>query len=338
MEPNSEQERGTRNSERGTSDALPVRYTVRHVTRFTYDVPIAESVMEARMQPRSDGLQRCLHFALTAMPRARVMMFRDHDGNTIHHFDIPVRHARLTLTAEALVECVSPNPLPDAVDRESWSTLDAVAESGEYWECLAPSTYARTSSSLRALSTEMRLGRDQDPLTLLRGMMSHIHEHFEYRPQSTRVDSPIDEALESRQGVCQDFAHIFIALAREAGIPARYVSGYLFHDPRSEDRSATDATHAWAEAYVPEHGWIGCDPTNNLFAEERHIRVAIGRDYADVPPTRGVYTGVTTVKSELAVGVQVGPVSIRDEQLPFTPWLSREASAPLGDSQHSDQQ
>ena len=319
-----------------------MRYSLRHVTRFTYDTPIAESVMEARMQPRSDGCQRCLHFALTPSPSARVMMYQDHDGNSVHFFDIPARHARLTLTAEALVECAPLPRLPDRLGPDAWVALDALADSGECWEYLTPSVFTQASPLLDDFARELRLERGDDPLSTLRRIMSEMSARFEYKPQSTRVDSPIDEALEARHGVCQDFAHIFIALTRRLGMPTRYVSGYLYRDAASHDRSTDGATHAWVEAVLPEIGWIGFDPTNNLIAEDRHIRVAVGRDYADVPPTRGVYKGLTAVRSELAVAVCVGPAapSLSSDVVPFTPWMSREASAPmpLADSQQDQQQ
>ena len=127
-------------------------------------------------------------------------------------------------------------------------------------------------------------------------------------PNSTKVDSPIEDALRRRQGVCQDFAHIMIALVRRLQIPCRYVSGYMFHrdeDDEKQDRSLEGASHAWVEALVPRLGWVAFDPTNNLVGGDRHIRVAIGRDYADVPPTRGVYKG--EAHSELSVAVTVSP-------------------------------
>lgn len=318
----------------------PVRYTIRHVTRFTYDAPITESVMEARMQPRSDGFQRCLHFALTTSPPARVMMYQDHDGNTVHHFDIPARHSRLALTAEALVESAAPKPLTYRLGPGAWAQLDALAAAGECWEFLEPSAFARPTPLLEAFARELRLERGNDPLVLLRRLMGEIYARFEYRQQSTRVDSPIDEALAARRGVCQDFAHIFIALTRRLGIPSRYVSGYLFSDDAGHDRSSSNATHAWVESFLPDLGWVGLDPTNNLVAEQRHIRVAIGRDYADVPPTRGVYKGQSAVRSELAVEVHVGPVisPLSGDALPFTPWTSRDAGVPQGDPAAAQQQ
>jgi len=120
------------------------------------------------------------------------------------------------------------------------------------------------------------------------------------------VDSPIDEALQARSGVCQDFAHIMIALVRQLKIPCRYVSGYLYHEDQCHDRSPAGASHAWVEAYLGEAGWVEFDPTNNLIGCERHIRVAVGRDYADVPPTRGVHKG--EAESELTVRVNVSSV------------------------------
>jgi transglutaminase-like putative cysteine protease len=194
---------------------------------------------------------------------------------------------------------------------------------------------------LHAFGVELGLlpNHDEDPLLLLRRLMRGMHARLEYRPRSTRVDSPIDEALAARCGVCQDFSHVFIALARQFGIPARYVSGYLFRDG-GDEHEAEDATHAWTECYLPSLGWIGLDPTNNVPAGEGHVRVAVGRDYADVPPTRGVYKGVSAVKTELSVAVRVGPVRapMAGDAVPFTPWMSRDAVTPLPDSVEAQQQ
>jgi transglutaminase-like putative cysteine protease len=145
--------------------------------------------------------------------------------------------------------------------------------------------------------------RRDDPLQLLYELNSALYESFDYVPKSTKVDSPIDDAIRSQHGVCQDFAHIMIALVRTLHIPCRYVSGYLHRRTQDHDRSTDGATHAWVEAFLPQLGWVGFDPTNNLVAGDRHIRTAIGRDYADVPPTKGVFRGETA--SELSVAVRV---------------------------------
>ena len=309
-----------------------MRYSIRHVTRFTYESPITESVMEARMQPRTDNLQRCLQFSLLTNPSSRVMTYRDHDNNVVHHFNIPGRHARLTVTAEALVECQAMRPLPHRLGPAAWSRVDAMATGGQWWEYLSSSTFVLQTPALTALRQEIGLERGNDPLVAMRRLMGEMYARFEYSPRSTRVDSPIDEALETRKGVCQDFAHIFLSLVRPLGIPARYVSGYLFHTTESRDRSSDGATHAWVEVLLPDLGWVGLDPTNNLIAEDRHIRVAVGRDYADVPPTRGVFKGTTTVRSELSVSVVVGPaVSPLVDDPPFMTWGSHDSSDAVGD-------
>ena len=281
-------------------------YTIRHLTRFRYSAPISESVMEVRMHPRSEGPQRCLQFELSLQPRAALFQYRDYLGNHVYHFDVPGRHTQLLLVAEATVELLPAPELPECLPENAWEDLDRqVKQGGDSFEMLLPSHYSHSTPELRTLAGELKAERRADPLTLMRELNQSVYNAFEYVPRSTKVDSPIDEALKNRQGVCQDFAHILIALAREVGIPARYVSGYLYHRGGGNDRSVDGATHAWMEVLLPELGWIGFDPTNNLMPGDRHIRTALGRDYADVPPTRGVFRG--TAESELAVAVRVTP-------------------------------
>lgn len=257
------------------------------------------------MQPRTEGGQRCLRFEFRTSPRSTVATFKDDLQNHVHAFDIPDRHSQLTLRAEALVETMPPPALPDSLSADAWDALDAMTAGDRYWDMLAPSTLTQSTDLLRALARELRLGRTCDPLSAVRELNGAIHDAFEYDPYTTEVHSPIDEALASRHGVCQDFSHIMTALVRELGIPCRYVSGYLYHRTEDHDRSAQDATHAWVEALLPQLGWIGFDPTNDLVAGDRHVRVAVGRDYADVPPTRGVFKG--RAETELAVSVRVLP-------------------------------
>jgi transglutaminase-like putative cysteine protease len=284
-----------------------MHYLIRHVTSYRYSEPVRESQMELRMQPRSEGPQRCWGFRLETTPRAQVSSFRDGMGNVVHHFDIAPAHSRLTLTAEAAVEVEESPPIPDALPASAWAELATLAESEEGCEMLLPSTFSRPTPALTDFSATRGIARLDDPLTTLRRLNSTIYDAFAYAPQHTRVDSPIDEALAALKGVCQDFAHIFIALARVLGIPARYVSGYLHHRDEDHDRSAEDATHAWAEALLPGLGWVGFDPTNNLIVSGRHIRTAVGRDYADVPPSRGVFRGNARTETSLRVAVQVSP-------------------------------
>lgn len=284
-------------------------YSIRHVTSFTYSSPIRESVQEVRMQPRSEGPQRCLTFKLLTEPRATVASYIDSLGNRVHHFDIPDQHSALTITAQAVVEMGVVPAAPEALDVQAWTRLDALTAGGAYWDYLQPSVYARPTNLLEDLAATLGVVRRSDPLTVLREVNSSLYAYFSYVPQSTTAKSPIDDALRARAGVCQDFAHVMIALCRQLQIPSRYVSGYLApREAAQPDRSSADATHAWVEALLPGLGWVGFDPTNNQLAAERHVRVAVGRDYADVPPNRGVFNyNKGRADQDLSVAVQVVP-------------------------------
>jgi transglutaminase-like putative cysteine protease len=203
-----------------------------------------------------------------------------------------------------------PPALPASLGAAAWDELDQMVAAGDYIEMLMPSHFGQSSELLERFAHEIGMdsrakARERDPLQLVLDLNAALYSKISYVPKSTNVDSPIDHALESRQGVCQDFAHIMIGLARRIGIPCRYVSGYLFHRAGDKTRSAEGATHAWVEALFPGLGWIGLDPTNNVLASERHVRTAVGRDYADVPPTKGVFKG--SADSQLLVAVRVAP-------------------------------
>jgi transglutaminase-like putative cysteine protease len=265
--------------------------------------------METRMHPRSDHNQHCLSFSLSVSPRCRVFSYRDHYGNDVQHFDIPGDHQQLVIVAESLVENQVQMDIPASLAPGAWAELDALVKDGDYGEMLLPSTFAVQTPALLEMAQQLDVAvRRDDPLSMVHELNKKIYDYFEYVPRSTRVDSPIDQAIRSHQGVCQDFAHTMIALLRHVGIPARYVSGYLYRGKGGDteagsERSTPEATHAWVEVLMPGLNWVGFDPTNDLIAYNRHIRTAVGRDYADVPPTHGVYRGKS--ESELYVAVQV---------------------------------
>ncbi len=312
-------------------------YSIRHVTRFRYTAPIYESMMEVRMHPRSEDVQRSFSFELAVQPRARVSAYRDSLGNTVNYFNIPENHRELAITAEALVG-LDPVNLPDRIEESDWKFLTPEQIPTEAFEMLLPSHFARPCPLLDELSAAIGAERRGDPLSLLRQLNEALYQSFEYKPKATRVDSPIEDALTTKKGVCQDFAHVMIAILRGLEIPARYVSGYLYHGGDGLERSREGATHAWVEAWLPGTGWIGFDPTNNLLASERHIRTAIGRDYADVPPTRGVFKGEAS--SKLTVSVVVRPSEILPPEHELVPELVNEETqgAPKGDKQYEQAQ
>ena len=278
---------------------------VRHITQYQYAAPVRESVMEVWMQPQKSASQRLVSFDLELDPPAQLFSYADSFGNAVYHFDVPQPHDRLTITARSAVETSAPAALPEALDMGEWDRLRSDFVLGEQFDYLSPHGFARETEALRAFMAENDLDRSRthDPLTAVRALSQQIYAAFGYEAGVTRADSPIDDVLKARKGVCQDFAHLMIAICRAWGVPARYVSGYLFTDRKGGDRSDPDATHAWVEVFLPSTRWIGFDPTNNIEAGERHIACAVGRDYSDVPPSRGVYKG--DADSELSVGVSV---------------------------------
>lgn len=278
-------------------------YKIRHVTKYHYSRPVTETLVEVQMHPRTEGQQRCLDYQLQVTPRASVHVYRDFLGNNVHHFGIPGAHKQLQITAESVVEMKTwqaDMPMPNGA---SWAELDGMVAAGDYWEMLLPSEFVKTTAALRALMAELGAERRDDPVSVALDLNQALYKAFEYVPEATKVDSPIDHAISLRQGVCQDFAHIMASMLRELRVPCRYVSGYLYHGEKDKDRSSAGATHAWVEALLPGYGWVGLDPTNSLLTRERHIRTAIGRDYADVPPTRGVFKGEAETSLSVAVAV-----------------------------------
>lgn len=298
-----------------------MQYLVRHLTRFVYTAPISESIMELRMQPLELERQRCLRFNVTTSERARMFAYRDHYGNAVHYFTLPGHHARLDVSVESAVDVVTPPALPEQTAADGWAAIDACATSEES-EWLRPGPFTTRTTALDAFARSINLDRSADPVTTARRLAQVLCSQFAYAPRATRVDSPIDEALEARAGVCQDFSHIMLALLRSLGIPCRYVSGYIAPRESAKDRSSENATHAWVDVFLPGVGWTGVDPTNNTMAGDRHIAVAVGRDYSDVPPTRGVFKG--GAGSELSVAVSVtradAPIAVR-ELAPSVSWI-----------------
>lgn len=278
---------------------------IRHVTQYHYERPVRESLMELWMQPQKTARQRLISFELDLNPAAQVFSYADSFGNAVYHFDVPQPHDKLTIVARSAVETEPPGERPDALDMGEWDRLRSEFVRGECFDFLRMHGFVETTEALNAFIDEHNLDdlRRRDPLTAMRMLSETIYRAFEYQPGVTDADSPIDLALSAGRGVCQDFAHIMLAVCRSWNVPARYVSGYLFTDRDAGDRSDPDATHAWVEVFLPSLRWVGFDPTNNMMTGERHVAVAIGRDYADVTPSRGVYKGDSD--SDLSVGVSV---------------------------------
>jgi transglutaminase-like putative cysteine protease len=294
--------------------------------------------MDVRLHPIEEATQRCHSFELLIEPVAHISNYVDHMGNRIHYFNIPGMHRTLTITAKSVVEVIPRCDIPLILPASEWNKIDEAIENEDFWEWLMPSHFTQPTEALIQLAQELNVTRRDDPLGLVREINSAMHRLFEYDQDITHVHSLIDEALQNRKGVCQDFTHIMLALLRQIRIPARYVSGYLFHSHHEEhDRSDEGASHAWLEAFFPSLGWVGFDPTNNRIACERHIKVAVGRDYKDVPPTRGIFRGASKSKLDVSVHVSKSHIPLPETWIPEPP-APRPIQRAVGQIMYQQQQ
>jgi transglutaminase-like putative cysteine protease len=262
---------------------------VEHTTEFGYDAPIAEAYTELRLHPLEGGGQHCSSFRLITEPLGlRVREYSDYFGNAVLHFDVLESHDRLSVTAVS--EVVTPAAFMGA--REAPTPL-------ELYDYLEPTDYAPFSESVAAFTA--RHAASSGGREGARELMRAISAELVYDPAATDVQTRADEVLALGRGVCQDFSHVLLAACRCAGIPARYVSGYLY-DPKLEGDNA--ASHAWVDVWDAEQGWLALDPTHDRDQSESYVRVAVGRDYGDVPPTRGVYKGQAHETLAVRVGLR----------------------------------
>ena len=265
-----------------------MKLQVLHRTHYAYRTPVRDSLNEIRLQPVETAEQKVESFALKISPATQPRHQLDFYHNHVHRFDILAPHNILEVEASSVVVTATPaDPAEGAfVPLVSMGTC---LEQASCYDFLQPSTYVSTDAEAAALATEVTAGCT-DAWSAVLAVKRFIHDQFKYQPAVTNVRTKMSEALRLRQGVCQDFAHVMIGLCRTLKIPARYVSGYLYNGPADQLKGA-QASHAWLEVFLPGHGWIGVDPTNRLRTGERHVKIAVGRDYADVSPLRGTYRG-----------------------------------------------
>ena len=278
-----------------------MRFRVFHRTRYLYRAPVRDSYNELRLRPATDDKSRLEFFLLKIHPPARLQHFRDNWFNYVHFFEVPEAHTSLTIESQSTINTTSPyqEGKPLGVRFETLKTdLDDMLQ-----PFLGGSKYVDVSPEVWRLGIDIRDGSDH-VFEVAEAVMHHIFREWTYAPNSTNVSTHMNEVLATKRGVCQDFAHLMIGICRSLGIPARYVSGYLYNGPQSQLRGA-QASHAWCEVHIPGKGWFGLDPTNNVVADERHIKIATGRDYHDAAPITGHFDGPHGATSGLQVELEV---------------------------------
>ena len=275
------------------------RLQVVHTTEVSYSAPVRASFNEARMTPLTIPGQVTLESRVTAGPGVPVWTYCDYWGTFVSVFDITEPHESLTVRAQATVETGqgltdgAPAPLP-------WAELRGQTASGRLLEFLMPTPLTTVTPDVAAAVVDAVHGAD--PVEAATEIASRVRSQVSYMAGSTGVRTNAQEAWDQGQGVCQDMAQLTVALLREAGLPARYVSGYLHADPSAEPgQTVVGESHAWVEYWAGS--WLPCDPTSGAPVRERHVVVARGRDYTDIPPLKGIYHGAPTSALEVTVEV-----------------------------------
>lgn len=275
-----------------------MKLQVLHRTKFAYRSPVRDSLNEVRLQPVETPEQQVHDFTLRVLPYSQPRHQFDFYHNHVHRFDVLAPHHALEVEATSVVS-TSPPRVPGEATATLLASLANCLEVDLCYDFLQPSTYVDVDADVAALAAKVT-GERATVWESVQALLTFTHTEFRYQPAVTNVHTRMSEALRLRQGVCQDFAHVMIGLCRALRIPARYVSGYLYNGSTGQLKGA-QASHAWLETFIPGHGWFGFDPTNHQPTGERHVKVAVGRDYADVSPLRGTYRG--TAERTLQVDV-----------------------------------
>jgi transglutaminase-like putative cysteine protease len=273
------------------------RIRVVHTTGFQYEAPVTQSYNEARLTPRSDRRQNVVVTRVETSPATRSYRYVDYWGTDVTAFDLHAPHKQLTVVSSSVVETGAES---EPIDKANWPDLRTEDVLDRYTELLEPTAYTPRDRELAAVARDLKRGRR--PAEAVLEASRWVHEQLAYRSGATGVHSTATDAWQAREGVCQDFAHLTLVLLRTMGIPSRYVSGYL-HTKRDAALRETvrGESHAWIEAWTG--GWWGYDPTNDIPVGPRHIWVALGRDYRDVSPLKGIYSGGDAAALEVSVEV-----------------------------------
>jgi transglutaminase-like putative cysteine protease len=283
-----------------------MHFDIRYHCRFDYDEAVRESQNELRVAPTSDARQQLLSYRASTEPNTRVFSFIDYWGTRVDTFGVREPHQSLDIVAEATVETAR-SPLMAGTPR--FEDVAAPSFADEHIEYLARSPHCDWGGAIADEAARVHEMAGEDLVGLVLALHRRVGSTLRYSPGSTFVGVPVDGVFERRAGVCQDFAHLAVSMCRAVRIPARYVSGYLFttRDDENDDPEGPAVrvqTHAWFEAALPGHGWLALDPTNGSEVGLRHVKIGHGRDYDDVQPLRGVFSGLAAQSMEVTVNIR----------------------------------
>jgi len=276
------------------------RFKIHHVTRYAYEAPVRDSANQIILFPIRDEHQEVSKQEVRITGEPELEIFKDYYGNEVGTFTHAEPHEELIIDSK--IEVVTrPKPLPnDNIPRENqWTELVQLQHLEPYVDFLAQEPFKALEEVMVVAGAERY--RERTPFESAKLFSHYVYSNFKYIKGITSVESTLDEVWNLKAGVCQDFAHILLVMLRHIGIPARYVSGYIC--PDRNGMRGEGATHAWVEAFIPSGGWMGLDPTNNCIAGDKHVRLAVGRNFTDCSPVKGTYKGISSHTLEVGVSV-----------------------------------
>lgn len=275
------------------------KFKIHHITRYTYEVPVRDSANQIMLYPIDDAHQEVILHRLTVTGNPVIEEHRDVFLNRIGTFTHAKPHQELVIDSRLEVN-TTPHAMPDDATPApaQWKSLEEVRFKIPFVDFMRDEAFGYVAEARAVLH---QIPAQATPLQAANFLCEYVYKHFTYQKGITTVETTLDEIWTIKSGVCQDFAHILLALLRLRGIPARYVSGYIC--PNKNGMRGEGATHAWVEAYIPFYGWLGLDPTNNCIAHENHVRLAVGKNFADCSPVRGTYRGTSQHTLEVVVTV-----------------------------------
>lgn len=275
-------------------------FHIYHLTRYTYSAPVRESANQLKLYAIQDDTQRIVEHSLQITHDPIVETYLDFWGNKTGVFTIIKYHQELKIASIKLIETIAAELTEtDKIPQHHWHELDISDQPVDFFDYLFLERFD-CFSQLQTFIQSLQY-RKRFPLEVISEMNSWIYQEFKYIKGITTIDTTLDEIWKLRAGVCQDFAHLLLAMLRMISIPARYVSGYIC--PNKNGLRGEGATHAWVEAYLPFHGWVGIDPTNNCLVRDGHVKLAVGRNFADCTPVKGSFKGDAEQVMEVAVSV-----------------------------------
>ena len=275
-------------------------FEIQHITRYIYEGPVRDSANQIILYPIKDLYQDVIKQELIISGNPPVDTYIDYYGNEVGSFTYSDPHMVLTINSKILVTTKHrPLPVSDIFPAQQWEDLKRLKYVVPYIDFLRQE-YFDGIEELKEIVEAEKLN-DDTPYHVALRFCQYVYDNFTYIKGVTTFDTQLDEIWKLKAGVCQDFAHILAEMLRMVQIPARYVSGYICTS--RNNMRGEGATHAWTEAYIPDYGWLGIDPTNNCVANETHVRLAVGRNFADCSPVKGVYKGSSGHKLEVAVSV-----------------------------------